>query len=658
MTPLKLLLILASIAVISSAAVGIYVKSVLNEGLPSIQDLENPKQNIATQVLSADGEVLDHFFRERRIPLNYDSIPKDFINALIATEDRDFFNHWGVHTRRIINAAIKNILAGRTKEGASTITMQLARELFLNHENSFTRKIREAYSAMQIEETYPQEEILQMYSNTVIFGRGAYGIQVAAQVYFDKQPSELTTAECAFLVGLLKNPEKYNGRTNPDIAYGRRNLVLQLMFDQGYLNYDKYVKSLEEPFNFKTGKIKEERAYLAPHFVELVRQSLSNKSDIQGQDLYRDGLIIHTTINSTIQRYANEALNEHLSDFQKTFNKSWSWADNSELLASLITRAIRNRPEYRAADDLRKKSIELGLRREQNFLDSVKNAATTIQAALIVLNPKDGAILAMVGASPKFMHEHPDFKYSLNHATQIQRQAGSSFKPYVYAIALQSGMTPQSMVDCGPFSYTLNTGEVWAPRGTCKDGESPISLYNALRLSINTVAARLITIVKPDEINPSRVITLVRSLGIKSKLHAVPAIALGAGGEVTPLEMISAYTAFDNNGLYFEPYFYTKIEDHFGNNLYQQKEVKKVSDALPKSETHTLTRMLQAVVDAGTGSKVREYFTGIEAAGKTGTTNESADAWFIGYTPQLVAGIWVGFDDRRVTFDCIGREGY
>ncbi|MBM2814088.1 MAG: penicillin-binding protein [Ignavibacteria bacterium] len=654
MTPLKFVLLIFITFLIAAGALAFYVSSVLNEGLPSIEQLENPKQNLATQILSSDGELLDHFFIERRVPLAYDSIPKAFINALIATEDRKFFEHWGVHVNRVATAAIKNVLAGHTKEGASTITMQLARNLYTGFENSLSRKIREAFTAVQIEKTYTKQEILEMYTNTVIFGRGAYGIQVAAKAYFDKSPSELTLAECAFLVGLLKNPERYNGRGGMEIALTRRNLVLDMMHEQQLISDAQYIKALDEPILLKAGKGYRGQSYLAPHFVEMVRQKLGKDSRLEDYDLYRDGLIIHTTINSRIQRYANQAIEEHLAEFQKQFDATWSWRNNAKLLSELVAKAISNRADYKAATKEKKEEISTYYRNNKKFIDSIKNAATTIQSGLVVINPMDGAILAMVGASPKFIREHADFKYSLNHVTQIQRQAGSSFKPFVYALALDNGMTPSSVVECGPFSYKLPNGEVWSPRGAAKNGESTMTLGDALRLSINTVAARLITSIT----DPFAVISLVRQLGIESPMKAVPAIALGAGGEVTPLEMTAAYGAFDNYGYYVEPYFYSKIEDHFGNPLYTRKETGKITDALKKDVAITLTRMLQSVVDAGTGSRVRQYFTGVDAAGKTGTTNESADAWFVGYTPQLVAGVWVGFDDMRVNFDCIGSEGY
>ncbi|TAL68478.1 MAG: PBP1A family penicillin-binding protein [Bacteroidetes bacterium] len=653
MTPKKFFIILLIVFFAVLLITAIYVVSVVSYGLPSIDQLENPKQNFATQIFSADGELLDHFYIERRVSLPFDSIPPDFINALIAVEDRKFMEHWGVHATRIFKAAIKNTLAFRTKEGASTITMQLARNLYFTPENSLKRKIREAFTAIQIEKRYTKNEILEMYINTVAFGRGAYGIQVASRVYFNKSPHELTTSECAFLVGLLKAPERYNGIVNYERAITRRNLVLSLMRDEKFLSDDEYVKSAEEPLNLAMGKDKRFwTAELAPHFVEMIRQKLSKENSIQGYDLYRDGLVVYTTLDSRIQRYAKEAVEEHLTKYQQIFNRSWSWGGHKTLLNDLINKAIRNRPDYIAANESKKSEIANSLKNNRRFIDSVKNSATTLQCGVVVLDPITGAILGMVGASSKFMKEHADAKYSLNHVTQIRRQPGSSFKPFVYASSLGMGMNPQSVIECGPYTYTNpETKEVWEPRGTghCEPGETT-TLYQALAASINTVSARLITQVT----NPEQVVNLAHRMGIESDLYPLPALSLGGAGEVSPLEMASAFSTFANQGIHVKPYFLTKVEDHFGNVVQQRGKTRDATDVLDKRISNQMTYMMEAVVNYGTGSKIRQYFKNVAAAGKTGTTNDFADAWFVGFTPQLVCAIWVGFDDQRVTF----TEGY
>jgi len=654
MTPLKFYIILLISSLFMMLIVGWFSYNSISEGLPSLAQLENPKQDYATQVFSSDGELLDHYYKFRRVSLPFDSIPINFINALIATEDREFYHHWGVHLQRVFNAMVKNIFAMRVKEGGSTITMQLSRNLFFTHEGTLKRKIREAVTAIAIEKTYTKNEILAMYANTVAFGRGTYGIQVAANVYFDKKPSELTLSECAFLVGLLKAPEHYNGLVDYDRAIQRRNLVLGLMNEQSLITSFDFLNALDEPIRLTKSKINPKGTeYLAPHFVEMIRQNLAENQQMKDYDLYRDGLIIYTTLDSKIQEYAKEALEEHLNNYQKIFNKSFSWARNKELLNALIKKAVNSNSEYIAADASKKKAVATRLRNNKKFVDSVKNAATTLQAGLVVIEPTTGHILAMVGASPKFMSENRGSKYSLNHATQIKRQPGSSFKPFVYTSALIDGMKPTDTIGCGPFSYTLPSGDVWSPSGAggCGPGET-VTLAAGLARSINTVAARLIT----EKTNPSQVIRIASKMGIRSSLISVPALSLGAGGDVSPIEMVSAYGTFVNEGIYVQPYAVKRIEDRFGNIIYENKRSPKSYNAIPQKYANIMTWLLKGVVDHGTGYEARKYFKGVDACGKTGTTNDYADAWFIGYTPQLAAGLWVGFDDRRVTFT--GGYGY
>lgn len=656
MTPKKLLIILLSgtggLALLFAAIVYFTVSG----NLPSLEQLENPPQNKASQILSEDGEIIDHFFIERRVNVPYSQIPKNFINALITTEDRKFESHWGVDIDRILKATIKNILAGHAKEGASTITQQLARNLFLDQTQTFSRKIKEAATAIQIEDTYTKEEIIEMYANTVAFGRGAYGIQVAARQYFNKKPSELSLSECAYLVGLLKAPARYDAKNNYDRAINRRNLILGMMRDAEVITESEYFEATEQAIKVSQGKKVKRELDIAPQFVESIRQNLNNESKLEEFDIYRDGLIINTTLNATVQRYANEAVEQHLKEFQNTFNKSFKWGSNQKLLASVISDAIRKNPEYRAASKDRKEEVERRLRANPKFIDSAKNTASTIQVGLVVLDPKTGAILAMVGSSPKFIDETNEYKYSLNHANQIHRQPGSAFKPFVYALALKNGLNPQSMVDCGPYSYRdPGSGAVWSPSVTdsdCLSAGSMVTLAEALRKSVNSVAARLVT----QNTTASEVKALIEEAGVKSKLSAVPAIALGAGGEVSPLELTAAYTIFANQGRYVEPYYVNSIEDKSGNVIFERKN-KVMNDVIDEGLAQQMTAMMRGVVDAGTAGRIRQIFRGVEAAGKTGTTNDNADAWFIGYTPELLCGVWVGFDDQRINFDIIGKYG-
>ncbi|MGB9911926.1 MAG: penicillin-binding protein 1A [Candidatus Kapaibacteriota bacterium] len=635
-------------------SVAIYVYDVSSNNLPSLEQLENPPQNYATQIFSGDGVLIDYLFVERRVPLPLDSIPKDFINALLATEDRTFFEHWGIHLGRVFRAIVKNLFSLRVREGASTITMQLARNLYFNQDVSLKRKIREALTSIQIEKQFTKEEILEMYINTVPFGRGAYGLSVASKIYFDKSPSELTTSECAFLVGILKAPEHYNAIVDYDKGIERRNLVLRLMYEQGYLNSAQYLKALEEPIRLAKVRIKDRNQYLlAPHFVEYIRRQVASDNRLSEYDLYRDGLTIFTTLNAKIQQYAKEALEEHLRELQSVFNKSWNWNNKKQLLNKLIDEAIKKNQEYISALPDKKDVVAKKLRLDKRFVDSVKNAVTTIQAGLVVLDIQTGEILAMVGASPKFINENPFAKHSLNHSTQIRRQPGSAFKPFVYTAVLEDTLTPNSLIECGPYSYTLPDGQVWTPQGfgNCEPGEK-VTLYEALAKSINSVAARLIT----QYTTPLKVIEIAHKMGIESPLQNVPALALGAGGEVTPLEMTVAFSTFAREGLRLKAKAIKYIEDNRGNLVVDYQKVFEINDAISPRIAQTMVKMLAGVINYGTGYEIRKYLTNCEAAGKTGTTNNFADAWFVGFTPQLCAGVWIGFDDQRISFT--GGYGY
>jgi penicillin-binding protein 1A len=645
---IRFLLLLA--AVLWLAGCG-YVAFRVVRGLPSLEQLENPPQELASRVLSADGEVIGQFFTKQRTYLPYDSIPPAFLQALIATEDRAFYRHWGIHVARIVKALVKNLLAGDlTREGASTITQQLARNLYFGREVTLWRKLREALTAIQIERTYSKQEILEMYTNTVYFGRGAYGLAVAAQVYFDKPVSELTLAECAYLVALLKAPELYDARQYPERALQRRNLILRLMWENGFISEEQARQAMHEPL-----RLAEEPSYrttlgIAPHFVEMVRQAISNDLRLQGYDLYRDGLTIYTTLNARIQRHALAAVREHLQEYQRLFDRLWRW--NPALSTALVEQAIQRDPRYLSAPPEQRAAVAQHLRRDPRFVDSVRYAATRIQIGLVVLDVATGDILALVGAAP----EQPGAAYRvrsfLNHVTQIRRQPGSAFKPFVYAAVLRRGISPDFQVPSGPFRYVLADGSIWQPRGSGEHLGEFISLRTALKYSINSVAARLIV----EYTTPTEVADLARRMGIESPLRPVPALALGAS-EVTPLELTNAYATIARQGIRLQPRFLLRVEDRHGNILLDETTTRQVSDALPPAVAAELTSMLMSVVDGGTGSTVRRWYTG-PAAGKTGTTNDFADAWFIGFTPELVAGIWVGFDDRRITFtDWYGQGG-
>jgi len=601
-------------------------------GLPSLEDLENPHPDLSTKIISADGIQLDQFFVHNRTYIPYDSIPKAFFDALIATEDQKFYEHWGVHIERILKAMVKNVMSmDLTKEGASTITQQLARNLYLSQEVTMSRKIREQLTAVQIERAYTKNEILELYANTVYFGRGAYGVQVAAEIFYGKKPEDLTVDECAYLVGMLKAPENYDAGAHPDRAIARRNTVLSLMQEVGFISSTEYSKGSARPISLVKRK---RRLGVAGHFVEAVRLSLGKHPALQRYNLYRDGLVIYTTIDSRIQKYANEAVRDHLNEFQPMFDKVWSWRGKEKLLKSIVERAARESDNYREAVGAEQKQRVLqSLVTNASFIDSVKRSATEVECGFVAMEPHTGYVRAMVGGVDASSGR------GLNHVMQIRRQPGSAFKPIVYASALQNGMKPSSGISGAPVVHRLPSGEIWAPKG---GGAGWMTLRDALKYSVNTVAARLII----EKTSPAKVIRLAKEMGVKSPIPEYPSIALGAA-EVTPYELVAAYNVFPNDGLYIEPTLVTKIEDRWGHVIY--KAAPEMHEALSPVIAQQMVDMMRGVVDGGTATSIRRWFN-YPAAGKTGTTQNFADAWFVGYTPELTAGAWVGFDDHRIRF--------
>lgn len=629
---------LAAIGTGAAIAVGA-VLYVTASDMPSLEQLENPKSEFATVVLSEDGDVLDHFYIKRRTYVPLDSIPKAYVDALIATEDRAFYDHWGIHSMRLVKAIVKNVLYGKL-EGASTITQQLARNLFLSMEQTLTRKIREAITSIEIERRYTKDEILEMYANTVYYGRGAYGIKVAADTYFGKKPLDLTPAECAFLVGVLKSPSGFDPDKRYERALRRRNLVLAMMYQQGYLPTKTYEENVKSAIVTTDKQDLLLTSSIAPHFVELIRQQLQDDPRLAGLDLYKDGLIITTTIDSRMQRYANEAVQKHIEEFSPTFNNSWSWTKNAELRTSILEKSVRQSKAWKTADSSDRPGVRKKLLSSQAFVDSVLTDALKIQAGFVAIENGTGKVRAMVGSSVV----GPQAKGTLNHVTQIRRQPGSVFKPFVYTAALENTATPETVVEAGSFSYKLPEGTVWSLAARKQDTTGPITLRTALKYSVNTVAARLIT----QYTTPDRVIDVARRMGITSPLKPFPSIALGAQ-EVSPFEITSAFSTFANNGIYAKPWMIVRIEDRYGNVLFDAKGPEEFRNSLSEKVAHDMLSMMQGTVTGGTGWRVRNFYTG-EAAGKTGTTNDYGDAWFVGATPRLTAGVWIGFDDNRIKF--------
>jgi len=606
-------------------------------GLPSLEELENPSPQLASKVFTEDGELLGQFFIENRIETTIDSLPDYLIEALIATEDRKFYDHWGVDLSRFLQAMVKNIFTF-SREGASTITQQLSKNLYnlkVRNENMFdtgVRKIREWITAIQIEKQFTKDEILEMYLNVSYFGRSAYGIESAARIYFDKKANEITLLEAALFVALLKSPEAYDPIRQPENAMRRRNLVMYNMVVTDKLSQDRYNELKMMPIEVSTEKIGRIQSD-APHFMEYIRQQLAAISDKYGYDLYRDGLNIYTTLDYRMQKTANKAAADHIKEYQEIFNKNWNWDKHQSLLTGMIDRAIKNSSQYKMAvsqDD--KSAVYNRLKFNTHFIDSVKKVESTVQVGFVVIDPTNGHIKAMVGG------ENQNFGRGLNHVTGIKRQPGSAFKPIIYTTAIDNGYYPAYTLLNQKFNY-----KGWSPSNADNNYGGFMTLRRALAFSVNVIAGRLtIGEIAP----PNQVVKYARRLGIKSQLEAYPSIALGTS-LVSPLELTSAFGTLANNGVHVEPIAVLRIEDK--NGILIDEFIPEYSEAISPQTATIMQNMMSDVVNYGTGGGVRRYFHR-PAAGKTGTTQNFSDAWFIGYTPQLVGGVWVGFDDHRVKF--------
>jgi penicillin-binding protein 1A len=626
--------------VVAAAAVYWFFQLV-SADLPSLDQLENPRQELSSNVFSQDGKLIGSFFVQNRVETPYDSIPKVAIEALVATEDRKFYEHWGVDIERFIKAMIKNIVMGR-REGGSTITQQLAKNLYSfkgRRETLFQtgiRKIREWITAVQIERNYTKQEILEMYFNESYFGNGAYGIGMAAKTYFNKKPQNLTVPEAALLVAQLKSPAYYNPVRHYNNALSRRNLIMHNMVAVGYLTENEYKRLSQLPINISMEKIRRGfKSELAPKFLEFVRQQMSSLSKKRDFNLYKDGLSIFTTLDSRMQLLAREAVDEYIPELQKTFDESWDWKEHQDLYDKIVDENIKGSKDYKIAPTAEAKiKVYHKLKNNIPFIDSIMSAKTKVQVGVVVIDPKTGDIKALIGGRNK-----QDY-YGLNHITQIFRQPGSCFKPIIYTAAIENGLYPAYPILNQRFDYNE-----WSPQNYNKETGGFMTLRDGLRKSKNIIAARLVI---EGHVELWQIGKLARRLGIKSKLDLYPAITLGAT-QVTPLEMVSVFSTLANKGIYIEPTSIKQVEDKDG--IIIANFTPKSREAISAGTDYIITNMLQSVVNAGTGYWVKSrYGFDIPAAGKTGTTQNFADAWFIGFTSDLVAGVWTGFDDQRITF--------
>ncbi|HHV94648.1 MAG TPA: penicillin-binding protein 1A [Firmicutes bacterium] len=570
------LLILTVFIISVLAGAGLGVIAGFLRSAPSLADVEFTPR-LTTYVYDANGEVLTRFFTENRVEVSIDRIPRYLHDAILAAEDDGFYEHHGIDFKAVVRAVIADIRAGAKVQGASTITMQLARTAFLTQKKLWTRKLQEVLWAVQIERKYSKEEILEAYLNIINFGHGAYGVQAASEMYFGKSVEELTLPEAALLAAIPKSPVYYSPISYPEAALNRRNWILGRMADLGYITRAEAEAAKTVPIQLVERKPREK---VAPYFIDYVLQELLER---YGEDMvYGGGLKVYTTLDLNMQRIAEEVL-------------------------------LKALPNGRVD----------------------KNGLHQPQGALVAIDPRNGHIKAMVGGrgEDKF-----------NRAVQAKRQPGSAMKPFIYTVAIEKGYTPATVMVDEPVEYVMPNGQTWSPQNYHRDYRGPITLREALELSINVVAVKLL-----DEVGIRDVVDLAKKMGIttlveEGRYNDLGLAPLALGGlthGVTLLEIVSAYGVFANQGVKVPPVAITKVVDADGNVIYEHKA--QGYRVISEQTAYIMNDMLKGVVERGTG---RQAAIGRPAAGKTGTAQNYTNGWFIGYTPSLAAGIWMGDDEQ------------
>ncbi|NBC15831.1 MAG: PBP1A family penicillin-binding protein [Bacteroidetes bacterium] len=631
---------------------------------PSVEAIENPNLNLATVAYTADGKELARYGRQNRSWVTYDEISPNVIGALVATEDHRFYDHWGIDLFRTFSAIAQTLLGD--VQGGSTITQQLARNLYndqIGFDRSPTRKLKEMVTAIQLERQYTKKEIIEMYLNTVPFRHNAYGIEAAARTYFSKPASELNVKEAGILIGMLKANTRYDPIRNPENAKLRRNVVMRQMTKHDYLDPAAYDTLRTQPIetDFRGSDVTDS---FAPYFAEHVRLWLNDWSERSGVDVYAEGLVVYTTLDSTMQDLAQTAVGEQMEGLQAVVDYEWSRASNWHLGGelSLYTRQtdyepwahfwaakrdlarqfIRETDHYRQLrqDGVGQDAAVDRLLDDPAFMDSLKAEKTRLEAGFVALDPRNGHVKAWVGGRNLKVDRY-------DHVAIAKRQPGSTFKPFVYTAAIDNGYPATYRLRDSLFTYRDAAGNVWQPQNSGGDISGRwMTLAEGLARSKNTITGQLIL-----EIEPSTAAFYARRMGIQSDLEEVPSLALGTS-DVTLLEMTSAYATLANGGLYYAPTVVTRIEDRAGNVLYEATPTPR--EALSEETAYTVVSMMRNVIEQsyGTGQRIQWQF-GLDAydfAGKTGTTQNSADNWFMLMHPELVTGAWVGFNDQRVTF--------
>ena len=674
--------------------------------LPEIGELQNPINKSATEIYSSDAQLLGRYYkgRDNRVPINYNEIDKDIINALIATEDIRFYKHSGIDLRGLIRAVF-GVLTRSNSGGGSTITQQLAKQLYSPGagniiERAFQKPI-EWVIAVKLERMYSKEEIIAMYLNQFDFLNNAVGIKSASHVYFNSPADKLNIQEAATLVGMCKNPSYFNPLRYNERSTSRRNVVLDQMRKAGFLteNESDSIKKLPLILDYKRVDHKEG---LAPYFREYLRKVLTakkpvksdyadwqketyendkwswendplygffeknKKSDGSKYDIYTDGLKIYTTIDSRMQRYAEEAVDQHMQSIQKQFfreKKGRKYAPFSRDLttaevSSIMQSAVNQSERYRKLkkEGAGKEEIDKSFNTKTEMrvftyngwvdtvmtpMDSIRYHKHFLRCGFMSMDPADGHVKAYVGG--------PDFTaFQYDMVTLGRRQIGSTVKPYLYTLCMEEGMSPCDMVLNEPITIMTSSGP-WSPRNASsrRIGEM-VTLRWGLKESNNWISARLMS-----QFTPEALVKLMHSFGIKGKIDPVVSLALGPV-EVSVAEMVDAYTAFPSRGIRVDPLYVSHIEDANGNII--GSFTPRMEEIFSEETAFKMIYMMRSVIDDGTGSRVRRvYGLTMPMGGKTGTTNNNSDGWFMGYTPKLVSGVWVGGEERSIRFDSMAQ---
>jgi len=676
--------------------------------MPDFKELEDPKSNLASEIISSDKVLLGKYYLENRTTINFEDVSPNIVHALIATEDARFHSHSGIDFRALLRVAF-GVVTGNTQGGGSTISQQLAKNLFKRDTTKFSTmsgkiliKLKEWVVAVKLEKRYTKAEIIALYLNTVDFGSQAFGVKSAARTFFNKTPDSLSIQEAAVLVGLLKAPSKYNPKRNPKNALARRNTVLQQMYKYDYLtkNQRDSIQALPIKLNYN---VENHNKGLSTYFREFLRIIMTaekpkrkdypehrkhqyeedlwywNNSPLYGwcnkntkangekYNIYRDGLKIYTTINADMQAYAEKSVREHLAlDLQPTFFKEkkgrdkgpFTWRLSQEQIDQIIFSSIRRSERYRVlkAQGLDStaiakhfnKPIPMTVFSWQGEKDTIMSPRDSIyyykyylNAGFMSMEPSSGFVRAYVGGID-YLH----FKY--DHVTQAKRQVGSTFKPFIYSVGIMNGIQPCQLVPNIPHTIQMPDGQPpYTPKFSDNDRGPYVTVKRGLASSYNQISAWIM-----KQIDPVTVIELAKQMGVISYIEPVPSICVGAA-EVTLSEMVSAYTTFVNKGIYTEPLFVTRIEDKNGNTIATFKA--RHEQAMSEETAWVMLQMLRGVIQGGTSTRMwTTYKLNNEIAGKTGTTNDNSDGWFIGITPSLVSGAWVGGENRSIHFDRTG----